>query len=203
MPLDAGSLRSRLPGRDVVWLETTTSTMTEAARLAAQGCAAGTMVVADEQSAGQGRHGRSWYSERETGLYVSIVLRLGMEPGTLLTLTLALGLAVRDAIAAVTGINCALKWPNDVLVGGKKCAGILCQTAESSVIAGIGINVNQDRFPPDLTGSAVSLRMVSERPYSREDLLVELAPLVDRYCRLLLEQGPDHIIRLYTEGARG
>jgi BirA family biotin operon repressor/biotin-[acetyl-CoA-carboxylase] ligase len=203
MPLDAGLLRSRLPGRELVYLETTPSTMTEAARLAAAGRPAGAMVVAEQQTAAQGRQGRSWHSEAETGLYVSIVLRPGLGSGPLATLTLALGLAVQEAIAASTGVRCALKWPNDVLAGGKKCAGILCTAAGSAVIAGVGVNVNHDCFPPELADSATSLKMVSGRPHSREDLLVELASSVDRYCRLLVEQGPDRVMRLYTERARG
>jgi BirA family biotin operon repressor/biotin-[acetyl-CoA-carboxylase] ligase len=203
MPLDAGLLRSRLPGRELVYLETTPSTMTEASCLAAAGCPAGAMVVAERQTAGQGRQGRSWYSEAETGLYVSIVLRPDLALGALPTLTLALGLAVQEAIAASTGVRCALKWPNDVLAAGKKCAGILCTAAGSAVIAGVGVNVNHDSFPPELADSAASLKMVSGRPHSREDLLVELAASVDRYCRLLAGQGPDRVMRLYTERARG
>jgi BirA family biotin operon repressor/biotin-[acetyl-CoA-carboxylase] ligase len=202
MPLDAGSIRVRLPGREIVWLDTTASTMTEAARLAAAGCRPGAAVVAEEQTAGQGRHGRSWHSERETGLYVSIVLRPRLEPDSLPVLTLALGLAVQEAIASATDISCNLRWPNDVLAGGKKCAGVLCQTADSAVIAGIGINVNQMAFPPELSALATSLRMVSGRPHSREDLLVELALSVDNYSKLLVEQGADHVLRVYAERAR-
>ena len=203
MPLDAGLLRSRLLGRELVYLETTPSTMTEAARLAAAGSPAGAMVVAGQQTAGQGRQGRTWYSEAEAGLYVSIVLRPELAPGALPTLTLALGVALQEAIAASTGVRCALKWPNDVLAGGKKCAGILCTAAGAAVIAGFGVNVNHDAFPVELAGSATSLKMVSGRQQSREDLLVELASSVDRYCRLLAEQGPDRVVRLYTERARG
>jgi len=202
MPLDAGSIRARLPGREIVWLDTTASTMTEAACLAAAGCRPGAAVVAEEQTAGQGRHGRSWHSERETGLYVSIVLRPRLEPDSLPVLTLALGLAVQEAIASATDISCNLRWPNDVLAGGKKCAGVLCQTADSAVIAGIGINVNQLAFPPELSALATSLRMVSGRPHSREDLLVELALSVDNYSKLLVEQGADHVLRVYAERAR-
>jgi BirA family biotin operon repressor/biotin-[acetyl-CoA-carboxylase] ligase len=202
MPLDVDSLRVRLPRRGIVWLDTAATTMTEAARLAVAGCPAGTFVVAEEQTAGLGRHGRGWQSERETGLYVSIVLRPSLEPDSLPVLTLALGLAVQEAIASATGILCDLRWPNDVLAGGKKCAGILCQTADSAVVAGIGINVNQQAFPPELAASATSLRMISGGPHSREDLLVELARSVDSYANLLVEQGADRVLRLYAERAR-
>ena len=182
MPLDVDSLRVRLPQRGIVWLDTAATTMTEAARLAAAGCPAGTFVIAEEQTAGLGRHGRGWHSERETGLYVSMVLRPSLEPDSLPVLTLALGLAVQEAIACATGI--------------------LCQTADSAVVAGIGVNVNQQAFPPELAATATSLRMISGGPHSREDLLVELARSVDSYANLLVEQGADRVLRLYAERAR-
>ncbi len=87
----------------------------------------------------------------------------GWSADSLPILMLALGLAAQEAIASAHGIRCDLRWPNDVLVGGRKCAGILCQTADSAVIAGIGINVNQETFPPELSAVATSLRMVSGR----------------------------------------
>ena len=201
MRLDLDSLRARLPLRDVVWFDRTPSTMIEAARLAGAGCRTGTVVVAEEQSAGRGRHGRSWHSERGTGLYVSVVLRPGLDPGGLRTLTLAIGLAVGEAIHAATSIQCDLRWPNDVLAGGKKCAGILVQSTESVVIAGIGINVNQTAFPTDLA-AATSLRLVSGVDHSREDLLVALLASVDRYGELLEKQGGEAVLRRYAERAQ-
>lgn len=199
MRLDLDSLRARLPLRDVAWFDSTPSTMIEAARLAGAGCRTGTVVVAEEQSAGQGRHGRNWHSERGTGLYVTIVLRPGLEPGQLRTLTLAIGLAVQEAIHAATGVPCDLRWPNDLLAGGKKCAGILVQNTESAVLAGVGINVNQTAFPPDLSAAATSLRLVSGDDHSREDLLVALLASVDRYCELLEKQGGEAVLRRYAE----
>src|SRR5580704_12126288 len=105
-----------------IWLRSTESTMRDAANLAARGEAHGTIVVADEQTAGIGRHGHSWHSEIGAGLYVSIVLRL---PDAVPVLMLALGLAARDAIVETTGLRPDLRWPNDVLLGGLKCAGVL------------------------------------------------------------------------------
>ncbi|MFB3777216.1 MAG: biotin--[acetyl-CoA-carboxylase] ligase [Bryobacteraceae bacterium] len=202
MPLDAGSVRARLPHREVVWLDTVGSTMTEAARLAAAGCPHGTVVGADEQTAGQGRHGRSWYSEKDAGLYVSVVLRPELPADSLTSLTLALGLATREAILNSSGILCDLKWPNDLLANGKKCAGILAQGTPAAVIAGVGINVNQEGFPGELAETAASLRLVSGRPHSREDLLVRLLLSVDKFAALLQEEGSERVIRLYSEAAR-
>src|SRR5436305_1823180 len=104
---------------------------------AAAGCPRGTIVIAGEQFAGQGRHGHTWHSEANTGLYCSLVL----EPAPLLTL--ALGLAAVDAIERATGLVCDIRWPNDLMLGGKKTGGILVQLVEGAAIAGIGINVNQ------------------------------------------------------------
>ena len=201
MPLDLASLRARLPGRTVVWFDLTTSTMSEATHLAAEGCPGGTAVVAGHQTAGRGRQGRVWYSEKETGLYVSIVLRLELPPESLSALTLALGLAVREAIRRSTGILCGLKWPNDILIGGRKCAGILAQKTTAAVVAGIGINVNQETFPPELADLATSLRIVSGRKHSLEDLLVHLLESADEYTNLLRERGSGRIIGLYSHAA--
>ena len=180
MPFDAELVRARVPDRHLVWLESTESTMTVAARLAAEGCAPGTVVVAEEQTAGQGRHGRRWHSEKGAGLYVSIVLGRELPPESLQSLTLALGLATREAILLATGLACELKWPNDLLIGGRKCAGILVQKTALAVIAGIGVNVNQTGFPPELEESATSLRMVAGQVHSREGLLVRLLESVDK-----------------------
>ena len=120
--------------------------MTVAARLAREGCASGTVVGADQQTAGIGRAGHSWHSEPGSGLYVSIVLRLALGPESLPLVMLALGLATQHAIADVTGLAPDLRWPNDVLLGEKKCAGILAQMEGDAVIAGIGINVGHSQF---------------------------------------------------------
>lgn len=147
--------------------------MLEAARLAAEGAPHLTVVGADEQTAGQGRLGRAWHSEPGAGLYVSLVLRLP-EPGLL---TMALGLATAEAI----GVPCDLRWPNDVMIGRKKCAGILVTTEQGAFIAGIGINLNHTAFPPELAGIATSLRIETGREQSRPAILDALLPAVERW----------------------
>jgi BirA family biotin operon repressor/biotin-[acetyl-CoA-carboxylase] ligase len=119
--------------------------------------------------------------------------------------TLALGLAVQEAILKYTDLACDLRWPNDVLVQSKKCAGILTQlessTHPSAIIAGIGINVNHSSFPAELSGIATSLRMASGSIHSRERLLVELLASVDTYCDLLETQGRGPIIEAFTRAS--
>ncbi|MFB3826787.1 MAG: biotin--[acetyl-CoA-carboxylase] ligase [Bryobacteraceae bacterium] len=182
--MNIASVRRRLPGRDIEYFATLDSTMR-----AAEGCPEGSVVVAGAQTAGMGRHGRTWHSELGSGLYCSIVLAPGPP-----ALTLALGLATAEAIARVADLACDLRWPNDVLLGGRKVAGILVQGA----VAGIGINVNHTAFPPELAEEATSLRLVTGREHSREDLLVELIPCVDAFCRMLREGGVETILELFT-----
>ena len=122
MALDVDYVRKRLPGRVVSYFPRIDSTMPEAARLAAAGCGPGTIVVADEQTAGQGRYGRYWHSEAESGLYASIVLRPALSSSSLPVLMLALGLATAEAIARATNLGCDIRWPNDVLINDKKVA---------------------------------------------------------------------------------
>src|SRR5277367_2641573 len=125
MEFDLTSLRAQAPGRRIDWHTVIGSTMTEASRLAAAGASSGTVVGAEEQTAGQGRHGRVWHSQAGLGLYLSIILRRQFNPAALPVVTLALGLAVREAILKAADLACDLRWPNDVLLQSRKCAGIL------------------------------------------------------------------------------
>jgi len=111
---------------------------------------------------------------------------------------MALGLATAEAITSATALPCDLRWPNDVMVNGKKVAGILAQLTESTAIAGIGINVNQEHFPPELAQEATSLLLESGHSHSRERILLELLPAVDRYAALLADRGPDPILELFS-----
>jgi BirA family transcriptional regulator, biotin operon repressor / biotin---[acetyl-CoA-carboxylase] ligase len=159
---------------------------------AAAGLPVGSIVVAEEQTAGQGRHGHTWHSEAYAGIYCSIVL----EPRPLLTL--ALGLATAEAI----GVPCDLRWPNDVMLDGRKCAGILVQLVDGRAVAGIGINVNQTEFPPEL--EATSLRIggagAGHGPalqIPREPILNALFDAIDTYTALTAEE----ILTLFTKAS--
>jgi len=194
-------LNLQLPGREIRWHESVDSTMHEACRLAEAGCASGTVVGAEEQTAGQGRLGRSWHSEAGTGLYFSVVLRLPFPPETLPLVTMALGLGVREAIVRSTGISADLRWPNDVLVGDRKVAGILTQFDAGAVVAGIGVNVNQSGFPADIADVATSLRIACGREQSREDLLAAILPAIEEMCGVLLRDGTYSILRLFASAS--
>jgi BirA family biotin operon repressor/biotin-[acetyl-CoA-carboxylase] ligase len=201
MPFDLARVRAELAGRRVEWFASIDSTMTVASRLAGEGCASGTIVVADEQTAGIGRHGRSWHSEPGAGLYTSIVLRLPLTPDQIPLLMLALGLAARQAIAEVSGLDPDLRWPNDVLLGGRKCAGILAQMEGSAVIAGIGINVNHGSFPAEIAALATSLRLAGSRRVAREDLLLALVNAVEHFSAILASGGAAEIRGHFTRAS--
>jgi len=199
MPFDLEFVRQHWP-QPVFYFATIDSTMLEAVRLAEAGGAHGAVVVADEQTAGQGRHGHTWHSEPNSGLYASIVLRPVVRADSLPVLTLALGLAAADAIAEVAGLACDLRWPNDVMLEGRKVAGILVQLLDAAAIAGIGVNVNHAAFPPEIAADATSLRIVSNRMHSREQLLIALLGAADRYCGSLA--GPGGKERILMEFSR-
>jgi BirA family biotin operon repressor/biotin-[acetyl-CoA-carboxylase] ligase len=201
MPVDLQWVRERLPGRRIEWFSSIDSTMNAAAQLAREGCASGTVVGADEQTAGIGRHGHSWHSEPQAGLYVSLVLRLPLGAEALPLVMLALGLATQQAIAQVTGLAADLRWPNDVLLGGRKCAGILAQLEGGVVIAGIGINVCHKRFPPEIADLATSLVLEGAAAVSREDLLLALIRAVDDCCRILTKDGAAAILNMFSRAS--
>ena len=159
--------------------------------LAAASLDIGSVVIADAQTAGQGRHGHSWHSEPGAGIYCSIVL--SVRP----VLTLALGLATVEAIAQTTGIACDLRWPNDLMLDNRKVAGILVQLADGKAIGGIGINVNHTSFPKELGGQATSLRLHAGREFAREPILEALLKSVDTFAR----EDRETILRLFTHGS--
>jgi len=179
----------------IVRLQTTTSTMKDAAALAARGEPHGTVVVAERQTAGIGRHGHSWHSEADGGLYLSILLRLPLAGDALPVLTMALGLAAQRVVDDIAGVACDLRWPNDLLLNERKLAGILVQAPDAGVlIAGIGVNVNQTTFPEDLRSIATSLRLETGREYSREVLLDRIVAESLRYADLLADRGKRPIL---------
>jgi BirA family biotin operon repressor/biotin-[acetyl-CoA-carboxylase] ligase len=200
MLFDLSGVRERLAGRRVEWHASIDSTMTAAAKIAHEGCAAGTLVVADEQTAGIGRHGHSWHSEPGAGLYTSYVIRPVAGHDGLPLIMLALGLATQEAIAQTSGLAPDLRWPNDVLLGGKKCAGILAQMEGDAIVAGIGINVHHAGFPEEIRDLATSLAMEGAR-VRREDLLVALATAIDEHMGILADKGPAAILDMFTRAS--
>jgi BirA family biotin operon repressor/biotin-[acetyl-CoA-carboxylase] ligase len=197
-------LRNSPFGKRIYHFFKTDSTNRVALELGHAGEPHGTVVVAEEQTAGRGRAGRSWHSEKTSGIYITVLLRPQISPLVAPLIPLLAGLAVREAVLEETGLESDLRWPNDLLLGGKKFCGILTEMyAEPSqvrfVIVGIGINVNQTAMPADLAGIASSLRMTSGRVHSRLQLVVRLLRHLDSYYNRFLAEGPEPIVARFTE----
>ena len=181
-------LKTRRLGRIIHHFLETGSTNDVARQFAEQGAPEGTLVLAEEQTQGRGRLGRSWLSERGAGIYASILLRPVMKPHEAALVTLAAAVAASVAIEQAGGLKADIKWPNDLLLSGRKCCGILSEMqAEKGrdpyVIVGIGINVNHSVFPTELGQRATSLRI--DR---RADLLPRRrAVRLLRRCELLYD----------------
>jgi BirA family biotin operon repressor/biotin-[acetyl-CoA-carboxylase] ligase len=197
-------LRNSSFGKRVYHFFKTSSTNAVAFELGQAGEPHGAVVVAEEQSAGRGRAGRSWHSEKTSGVYLSVLLRPPLSPMHAPLITLLTGLALRDAILEEIGLAPDLRWPNDLLLAGKKCCGILSEMhAEPDrvhfLVVGIGVNVNHASLPAEIAGLATSLRMVTGRTHSRLQLVVRLLRRLDTYYNLLLAEGPEPIVRRFTE----
>ena len=170
-------------GRELICLEEVDSTNSYARELARSGGADGTVVIADSQTAGRGRQGRSFQSPRGRGLYLSVLLRPDLPPDRLTPVTALAGVAVCGAVERVCGVRPGIKWPNDPVLEGRKVCGILTElTGEGALIVGIGINVSQraEDFTPDVAAMATSLAWALGRPVSRPALAAALIRELDR-----------------------
>jgi BirA family biotin operon repressor/biotin-[acetyl-CoA-carboxylase] ligase len=174
------------------------STNVEAMESASAGAPEGSVFVAEEQTAGRGRGAHQWESAASAGIYCSVVLRPAVPPAEALVLSLAAGLAVHSAVEQIDSrVSPDLKWPNDLLIEGKKFCGILTEmnaepTRVRHIVVGIGINVNQAKFPAALQPMATSLRLVSGTEWSRVELCTALLKSLDREYRDLLEKSGAH-----------
>jgi BirA family biotin operon repressor/biotin-[acetyl-CoA-carboxylase] ligase len=180
------------------------STNSVAMQLGESGEPHGAVVLAEEQTAGRGRAGRSWTSEKSAGIYCSILLRPPIPPAHAPLLTLVAGLAARDAAAEDLDALPDIRWPNDLLVGGRKFCGILTEMhAEPDrihyAVVGIGINVNQSKMPADLATIATSLRIETGKAHSRFELLIRLLQYFDRYYNQFLADGALPVLRRFAQ----
>jgi BirA family biotin operon repressor/biotin-[acetyl-CoA-carboxylase] ligase len=194
----SAALRTVRLGRQLELLATCPSTNDRAAELARAGAPEGTLVVADQQTGGRGRLGRSWHSPPGSNLYLSLLLRPSRPPPDVPPLTLLAGAALAGAIAALGG-EPRLKWPNDVLLrsptGLRKAAGILTEMASERdrvrhVVVGIGVNVNLTELPAELADRATSLRLALGRSIARDALLAELMNLFEPLYDAFERDGP-------------
>lgn len=175
-PVVRRGLDTRWAGCRIEYLQTVDSTNRYARALAQQGAPHGTLVLADEQTAGRGRRGRGWISPAGEGVFMSLILRPQAHPSQVARLSLLTALAVAEGIAGETGLDASIKWPNDIVVGGSKVCGMLLEMnadeqSVHDVVAGVGINVHQTAFPEEIARTASSLDLLSGRRQSRAALV--------------------------------
>jgi len=183
------------------------STNTVASEAAASGAPEGSVFLAEQQTAGRGRGNNQWHSVESNGIYCSVILRPALPPADVLVLSLAAGLAVHAAVQDIDSrILPDLKWPNDVLIQGKKVCGILTEmSAEATrvrhIVVGLGVNVNHGHFPGDLAETATSLRLTTGSEWSRVEVCAALLKSLDREYRGLLsnDDAPAEILRRFEE----
>ena len=207
-------VRGTIFGDDIHHYYRAGSTNTLALEAATSGAPEGSVFVAEQQTAGRGRGNNRWHSSESTGIYCSVILRPALPPADVLVISLAAGLAVQSAVQEIDShVLADLKWPNDVLISGKKICGILTEmSAEATrvrhIVVGIGINVNQRYFPGDLIDTATSLLLTTGTEWSRVELCAALLKSLDREYRSLLQDpgAQAEILRRFEEhssSARG
>ncbi|NHM29149.1 biotin--[acetyl-CoA-carboxylase] ligase [Neobacillus terrae] len=187
-------LKTSFIGRNIDYQESTGSTQKIAHQLSNDDAPEGTVVVAEEQVSGRGRMDRKWHSPKYTGIWMSIILRPNILPARAPQLTLLAAVAVVQAMEEVTGLVPEIKWPNDILINGRKVTGILTELqAEAdrinSVIIGIGINVNQESFPEEIEQTATSLLIEKGEAVSRTELIKSVFAHLEKLYSIYLENG--------------
>ena len=195
------TLSSRIFGRVLEYRERVGSTNDVILDLAEQSAPHGTVCLADEQSAGRGRRGYGWFSPPGCGIWVSVLLRPRLPTAWTPPLTLCAAAAVAPVLEAAAGVSVEIKWPNDLLMGGRKVAGILAESRVVSgdapvIVIGMGINVNHTRelFPDELSTSATSLRIESGRPVGREELFLDILASLESAYGHYLASGPASLL---------
>jgi len=183
-------------GRNIVFYETVDSTQRLAHEMAHNGATEGTIVIADEQTGGRGRMSRQWHSPRQQGIWMSMILRPNLPPQKAPQFTLIAAVAAVQAIEEVAGLNPEIKWPNDILIQGKKMTGILTELQADPdhihfLIIGMGMNVNQHQedFPPEVKDAATSLSIEKGEPISRVLLIRSYLEHFEKYYDIYMEKG--------------
>ncbi len=216
----SNNLDTQTVGRIVKYFDTIDSTNNYAKKLAAEGCADGLTVVAGQQTAGRGRLGRSWESQPDKGIYITVVFRPDMAPAETQIFTLAAAVAAVKAISEATGICLGIKWPNDLVTKGKKVCGILLEMSSEAdrvnyIVLGIGINYSheQDEFPEELRSKAISLKMAADalrlsktsepaetsRPIGRLSVIRSVLRELDKIYSLILAGRQEKILQMWRE----
>lgn len=201
----ASRLGTKWVGKTLYYYEDTDSTNADAMRLGEEGAEHGTLVVANHQNKGRGRRGRVWQSPVGTTISMSFLVKPEIAPGKASMLTLVMALAVAKGIEEACDLSTAIKWPNDILVNGKKVCGILTEMKAEmdyihGVIIGVGINVNVESFPEELQSMATSLILEKGRKVSRAEVIERVAENFEEYYEKFMETEDLSLLRdLYEE----
>ncbi|GMQ57888.1 biotin--[acetyl-CoA-carboxylase] ligase [Vallitalea sediminicola] len=199
------NLKTEIIGNKIINFDKLDSTNQQAKKLALEGSKDGTVVIAEEQTAGRGRRGKMWVSPPGTGIWMSIVLRPNIMPENASMITLVAGIAVCKAVREITSLEALIKWPNDIVVNGKKICGLLTEMNSeidfiNFVVVGIGINVNIEKFPLELDDIATSLKIEGSQSYQRKRLFKRTLEIFEDYYKKYLEtEDLTKIIQEYNE----
>lgn len=194
--MDADEIKSiwkaKTLGEEIRYLDVIDSTNTMAKALAEEGYPSGTLVVADQQTAGKGRRGREWESPKDCGIFMTMMLKPDIVPNNASMLTLVAALAQAKALAEITGEDVRIKWPNDIVLNGKKIVGILTEMSAqfdyiNHIVIGIGINVNNTSFPESIQDMATSLFLETGKHFKRSEIIARTWEYFEEYYELFLE----------------
>lgn len=185
-------LQTTWVGQEIHYFDTTDSTNNKAKELADKGSPNGTVVVADRQEAGKGRRGRSWESPANVGIFMTILLKPEIDPNHASMLTLVAALSVAEGIREVTEADVGIKWPNDIVLNGKKICGILTEMDAqfdyiNSIVIGIGINVHNETFPEEIAHIASSLQMECGKRFHRAAIIAKILEYFEKYYEIFIQ----------------
>jgi len=190
--------------RDIAYFTETDSTNTRAKDLATRNAPEGALVLSEKQTKGRGRKARNWFSPSRDGIYLSLILRPTIAPRNAPVITLLTAVAVAEALLSLTRLKIAIKWPNDILVGGKKLAGILTEIGTQGdsidyVVVGLGLNVNTPRFPYDIRDKATSILIETGKRFSRVKVIREYLKWYEVYYEVFKNIGFEPIRKRWRE----
>lgn len=187
------AIDTKWAGKHICYFKELDSTNARAKQEADNGAAEGTLVVTDMQTAGRGRRGRSWNSPAGVNLYFTLILKPVYQPDKAAMVTLVMALAVAEGISLTCGMEAEIKWPNDVVVNGKKVCGILTEMNVEHgqiqyVAVGVGVNVGLQEFPPEIADKAASLEAECGKPVSRTALAANILKAFEKYYESFLQE---------------
>ena len=190
--------------KGIVYYSQINSTNTKAKELAARDAPEGTLVVAEQQVKGRGRKGRTWFSPSEGGIYISLILKPHISPGEAPKITMLTGVVVAETLLRLTPCKINIKWPNDILVNGKKIAGILTEMSTEMdaieyIVVGLGINITTPRFSDDIKDKATSILIETGKHFPRVTFIKEYLKWYEKYYEIFTKTGFEPVIQRWKE----